>query len=200
MGDLGKLPIARKTGTEQFRDGDDKLGFDVLSFWQWSASDLVSNATRGVVAEYIVMRALGAGAAGVRDEWAPEDLCTTSGVKVEVKSAAFIQTWHQGRLSTISFRTPKTRAWDAATNRQSSTVKRQADVYIFALLAYQEKSTIDPLNIDQWEFYVLPTHVLDARTRNQSSITLPTLSRLTRPIRYLDLRVAVEEAASSERV
>jgi hypothetical protein len=35
------------------------------------------------------------------------------------------------------------------------------------------------LNVKQWEFYVLPTSVLDQRTRSQHSITLKTLIGLT---------------------
>src|SRR5215208_5272042 len=96
-------PLTRKSGRERFRDGANELDFDLLSFWQWSASNLLSNATRGVVAEYIVARALDASPEGVRDEWAAYDLRTKEDVKVEVKSAAFLQSWYQGRLSRISF-------------------------------------------------------------------------------------------------
>ena len=195
---LGELTIVRKTGKEPFRDGNSELGFDLHSFWQWSTSDVVSNATRGVIAEYIVARQLGMGTEGARDEWAAYDLDTPSGVKVEVKSAAFVQSWHQNKLSEISFRTPKTRAWDASTNRQSQETKRQADVYVFALLAHREKLTIDPLDVEQWQFYVLPTVVLNERTRIQYSITLPTLRELAGQLRFDDLQLAVEEAATEK--
>jgi hypothetical protein len=47
-----------RTGTEPLRDGKIALGPRLLDFWRWSASDLVSNATRGVFAEYIVGLAL----------------------------------------------------------------------------------------------------------------------------------------------
>ena len=69
-------------------------------------------------------------------------------------------------------------AWDADTNRQALESKRQADVYVFALLAHREQETIDPLNLDQWDFYVLPTRVLNARARSQHSITLRSLDAL----------------------
>ncbi len=190
---LGRLPTARKTGTEAFHIAGRQTGFDLLSFWQWSVSDLVSNATRGRLAEYIVARALGLATDGICDEWAPFDLETQSGIKIEVKSAAYVQSWHQERLSSITFVTPKRRAWDADTNMQSKEAKRQADVYVFALLAHKEKATIDPLDISQWEFYVLPTATLDARTRSQHSITLKSLQNLcSGAVRYEDLASAVE--------
>lgn len=53
MSDLGRIPRLRRSGDERFRNGGAALSFDLLSFWQWGASDLVSNTLRGVLAEYL---------------------------------------------------------------------------------------------------------------------------------------------------
>jgi hypothetical protein len=193
--DLGKMAVVRKTGKEQFHSNGRALDYDLLSFWEWSMSDLVSNATRGVIAEYIVARALGLAKMDIRDEWAAYDLQTPSGIKVEVKSAAFVQSWYQKRYSTIQYNVPKTRLWDADNNLQSNESRRQADVYVFAFLSHMDKASIDPLNINQWRFYVLPTSALDTRTRSQHSITLKSVENLSdRAVGYEELRAAVEEA------
>ncbi len=55
---------------------------------------------------------------------------------------------------------------------------READVYVFALLAHTDKSTIDPLDLDQWQFFVLSRAAICARTRSQYSITLKSLDSL----------------------
>lgn len=178
-GDLGRLMVTRKHGQECFHLGGKPLAVQLLAFWQWSTSDLVSNITRGVLAEFIVATALGIGADAVRDEWTPYDLETEDGIKVEVKSAAFIQSWHQNSLSSISFRTPSTRMWDPDTNSLSSERTRASDVYVFALLAHKEKATIDPMDLDQWRFYVVPTVTIDHRTRSQHSITFNSLEKLS---------------------
>lgn len=199
-GGLGQIAIARRRGSERFTDGARDLGADLLGFWQWSASDLIANTARGVVAEYLVAVALGSDVTGVRDPWAAFDLRTSSGIKVEVKSAAYLQSWHQERPSAVSFRTPRTRAWDPATNRLANEPKRQADVYVFALLAHRDKTTLNPMDARQWEFYVVATGVLDKRTRSQHSITLATLRRLAGgPIRHAELMGAVEKAARGAR-
>lgn len=197
--DLGRITHSRKTGAERFRSDRQDLGFDLLSFWQWMCSDLVSNVTRGVLAEFLVARALGLGRKDIRDDWAAYDLETPEGVKVEVKSAAFIQTWAQQKPSTISFVIPKTRTWDDATGILAQEARRQADVYVFALLAHGDQRTIDPLNVDQWRFYVVQTADLNARTRSQHSISLRSLEALSGgPVSYIDLRAAVERAAAQE--
>ena len=92
--ELGRIFPQRKTGQECFHQGDKAVTFNLTDFWRWSCSDLISNTARGVLAEFIVARALGLAEDGVRDEWARFDLCTPEGVKVEVKSAAYIQSWY----------------------------------------------------------------------------------------------------------
>ena len=148
------------------------------------------------MAEFIVAKALGVSTADVRDEWGSFDLQTSDGVKVEVKSSAYLQSWAQTKLSTISFRTPKTHAFDPETNQSESELKRQADVYVFAVLTHQDKNTINPLNVDQWEFYVIPTITLDARTRSQYGITLERLKTelKVKAVGYSGLSAAVAQA------
>ena len=175
---LGRLKIGLKTGDEPFLKSGKPTGFDLKSFWQWSTSDLVNNSTRGVLAEYLVAQSLGLRAESPRESWARWDLETPDGIKIEVKSAALVQTWHQDRLSTPSFNYRATVGWDADTNRQSDRAEREADVYVFALLAHEHKPTIDPLDIDQWKFYVAATRAIEARRRSQHSILLSSLEKL----------------------
>ncbi len=149
-----------------------------------------------VLAEYLVAKAFGA-AEGVHEEWAAFDLCDARGVTIEVKSAAYIQSWHQKRLSSISFSCRKTLAWDADGNQLGSEKRRQAQVYVFALLAHKDKATVNPLDVSQWQFYVVPTCKLDERTRSQHSITLASIQGElgVEPVSYFELKQAVDAAA-----
>lgn len=174
---LPRLDPPRKGGDEQFHLAGNSRTFDLLSFWQWSASDLVSNAQRGVLAEYLVAQAVGA-AGGVRTEWDAFDVLTPGGIKIEVKSSAYVQAWSQSDYSKITFDIAPKRSWDAGTNRSSDKPLRSADVYVFAIHAHKDQGTLDPLDFGQWEFYVLSTGVLDERRRTQKSITLGSLLKL----------------------
>lgn len=100
---LERLETQPKSGNEAFHLNGGNLDINLLSFWRWSTSDIVSNATRGVLAEFIVVKAMGNISSSVRNEWDAYDLETDDGIKIEVKSAAYIQSWHQDKLSTISF-------------------------------------------------------------------------------------------------
>jgi hypothetical protein len=193
--DLSRIEPVPKDGDEPLHYKGSPVGATLLDFWRWSSSDLVSNATRGVLAEFIVACALGVDLNEVRDEWGAFDLITPEGVTVEVKSAAYLQSWEQHKLSSVQFSVRKTKALDATTNLYKPEARRQARVYVFALLAHRDKRSVDPLNLDQWQFFVLPTALLDARTRSQHSITLPSLMALAgAAIGYEQLHEAVCQA------
>jgi hypothetical protein len=174
---LDSLNTERKTGEEQFHISSRSAGFNLLSFWQWLASDLVDNALRGALAEYIVACDLGI-ADNTRPGWNAYDLITPDGIKVEVKSAAYLQSWKQSTPSKICFDIRPTYGWDAATNTSGTERKRQADVYVFCLLAHSDKETLDPLDLSQWEFFVLPSKVLDEKLPTQKTISLAGVLRL----------------------
>ena len=193
---IPKLDIKKKTGREPFCSGGVPRDFDLLDCWRWTTSDLVSNATRGILTEYIVARAVGVPTTGVRDEWAAYDLETPDGIKLEVKSAAYIQSWWQRAFSPISFKIKKTRSWNDETG-YSGEPTRKADLYVFALLAHKDHHTIDPLDLDQWTFYVLPTAQLEERKGSQSSLSLSALTELTSPVPFDELRGAVYKAHAS---
>lgn len=196
--ELGPLTATRKTGEERFVSDGRPLPFTLLEFWQWMGSDLVGNTFRGAVAEYLVANALGI-ANGVRAEWGAFDLQTTNGVKVEVKSCAYLQSWWQRRLSAVLFGVRPTRAWDPETNTFAPEIRRQADVYVFALLKHQEKSSLNPMDVAQWQFYVLSTATLEARLPPAcKQLTLKALVQLD-PIRcgYDGLDDAIRRALAS---
>lgn len=64
-----KLHLSSKSGNENFNFENQNLNFSLLDFWRWSVSDILSNTTRGILAEFIIVKALGADIANVRNEW-----------------------------------------------------------------------------------------------------------------------------------
>lgn len=191
-----RLVPTRKNGTELFHDGPDALPFALDGFWQWSVSDLLSNATRGRLAEYLVARAIGIDVdTTVRDEWDACDLRTPEGVRIEVKSSAYLQAWYQERLSPIAFGVPPTRAWNPDDNTWAPDLCRQANFYVFALLTHTDQATVNPMDVSQWQFYLLPTSVLDVRS--QKKISLQALESHTTPLTFNELTKAIAKASAA---
>lgn len=174
---LSAVPASRKTGEEPLTTSDKSAGVDLLSFWQWSSSNLLSNSLRGVLAEYIVASTLGCHA-GVRTEWDAYDLKTESGIRIEVKSAAYLQAWAQENFSKINFSVHPAHGWDAESKSRSKVKTRASHVYVFCILRHKDKSTVNPLNMDQWIFYCIHTNKLDQALGPQKNISLSRLLSL----------------------
>lgn len=193
ISDFGLIKETRKTGSEKFHHNSNEKSFSLLDFWQWSTSGLINNTTRGILAEFIVAQSLGI-AGSIRSPWDAYDLLLPNGIKVEVKSSAYIQAWYQKKLSNITFGIGKTRGWNEQTNMPDSELKRQADIYIFCLLNHKIQDTIDPLDMDQWDFYILLTSVLDSNVGDQKRIGLRSLMELN-PLhaKYGDIAKGVDK-------
>ena len=189
---LGQITPQRLTGDEPL-----PTGATLLHFWQWMGSDLMSNTLRGALGEYLVALAVGAADTmnGVQEEWAPYDVHSPDGVKIEVKTSAYIQTWHQSALNPPRFGIAPRMAWDAATNSWTIAKQRWADVYAFCLHHHQDQTTVNPLDLSQWTFYVLPTATLDQTVGGQQSIGISGLQRIgAQTASYDDLRSAIVAA------
>jgi len=175
--ELLPVPKARKSGEEHFYYNFKELDFSLKDFWQWAYSDIIGNTIRGVLAEYIVAKALGL-TEKVRIEWDGIDLLTEKGLKIEVKSASYIQSWYQKKYSEIRFSIRKTKYWNENTNVQAQESKRQAGIYIFCVLKHKVQETLNPLDLNQWDFYILPTSVIDKEMGDSKQITLGKLMSL----------------------
>lgn len=168
--------MEKLTGNEYFSYDDKPTGKLLADFWAWNSSDLLNNTLRGALAEFIVATALDLNTDICREDWAAYDLETPSGIKIEVKSSAYLQSWNNDRISDIRFGIQPTKAWDAKAG-YSEEVKRQSDVYDFCVYASKEKKD-SPLQLDRWEFYVLPTAVHNRKCGKQKSISLNSLLAL----------------------
>lgn len=158
------------TGNEHFTYDGMPIGLLLSDFWSWSSSDLLNNTLRGALAEFIVGSALG---------------------------SAYLQSWEQSKLSRIQFSIRPSRSWTSDSG-YSDTIVRQSDIYVFCLFACKEKSSSNPLDLTQWEFYILPTKVLDDACGEQVSITLSSLLRLS-PVKanYGELANKIKEVCKN---
>jgi hypothetical protein len=62
------------------------------------------------------------------------------------------------------------------------------------VLSHKDKNSVDPLNLSQWDFYILETKVLNENVKTQKSITLSSLLKL-KPIKikYDSLKAEIEQ-------
>ena len=173
---LPEIETELKTGQENFTFQDKNFDFKLTDFWTWNQSNLIENRTRGILAEFIVKQALKIDS-NKRIEWDNFDLISKTGKKIEIKSAAYLQSWEQKDYSKISFGIEETIG--AKDHPEYDGKKRRwSDFYVFCLLKNKDQSTINPLELDQWTFYVIKTEILNAKIKGQKRISLNSLKTL----------------------
>jgi hypothetical protein len=145
------------TGTEAFEG----TSLTVADFWRWAFSDLRTNIVRGILTEFLVAQAVG-DPSPLRQAWDNFDVTTASGIRVEVKSSAYLQSWQQKKLSQIVFTGLTGRAWSAETNELDPERTLRADVYVFAAHTCRDPDQYDPLDLSSWEFKLMTAHRLSA--------------------------------------
>lgn len=166
-------------------------------FLAWAFDNLLANTTRGLLAEYIVATATDALAP--RSPWNRYDL-KVGDIRVEVKSAAYVQAWEQTKPSVISFDIGLKTGWDDETKTYAPGPERSAAVYVFCLLTEKDRGRADPLDLEQWEFYVLATSVLNLNLPEAKTIGLEPLKTLgAKQCSYDGLRDVIEEVAGKPR-
>ncbi len=188
----GPLPEARiLSGDESIGGADARL----RDFWAWAYSDLRANTVRPMLAEYLVARAVGADLRP-RVEWDAYDVRTPEGLRLEVKSSAYLQAWEQARLSSIVFGGLSARTW-SPTGGYSATGSYNADGYVFALQTAREHATYDALDVDQWSFWVLPA--AEVAARGQCSLRLSVVEEMAGPpVSYAGLADRIREVVRGD--
>ncbi|MFE0774967.1 hypothetical protein [Streptomyces sp. NPDC058861] len=145
----------------------------VLDFWRYAMPDLRTNTTRGLLAEFLVHRAVGAVERNA--EWDSFDVLAPDGLRIEVKTSAYLQAWGQARLSDIRFSRLRGRTW-TPEGGVSEARSYNADVYVFALHTARTHSDYDPLDVGQWHFHVASRALVEATGR--ASLGLAAVRRL----------------------
>lgn len=169
-------PLTSLRGAEPLFDGC------VSDFWRWALGDLRMNNARGWFAEYLVAQAVGDPRPG-RTEWGSHDVESAEGVKIEVKTSGYWQSWAQRAPSSITFQGLRSRKWSPETGYEPEPTI-VADVFVFAVQAAPTAELYDPLDLSQWDFYVLPSSVI--REQLGKSVGLARLKSLSRHAVKLD--------------
>lgn len=187
-----KIQAQTLQGDEPLTVGSSPAAATIQDYWRWAYSDLIDNASRGVFAEWLVAQALELPTDTPRAVWDNFDF-TYCGKGIEVKSCAYHQAWAQKKMSKITYNVRASQGWDAKTNLVDKTVRRRADVYVLCLLAEQDREKLNPLDTDQWHFWVVSTKFLNERKRSQHSIGIAALNKEVGPgVGFEELKAEVD--------
>ena len=174
--------------------------FSVLDYWRFLYGQLMNQ--QDSIAEYLVSRALGIDKAENVSFWTGYDL-SYKAKRIEVKATSYVHTWNKTRVSktrTFSIAPSNNYYWYGRQDENGKKTARQNELYVFCLNSNRDIEHANPLVIDNWSFYVVPTFIIDemcVRHGNpgQKTINLSVVNKLAgSSVDWLHLHEKVDEA------
>ena len=139
----------------------------LTDFWQWAFGDLCDDDIKGVFVEWLVHKLLNIKTAR-RVSWANSDVITPSGIRIEVKSSAYWQSWKfinefgdfELKEKYVVMPPNKIRfsglvARDSTDANRSGEPSLKSDIYVFAFQKEESIKNWNALDLTQWEFYLV---------------------------------------------
>ena len=176
-----------------------KVLFSVLDFWQYAYSQLEGLAD--TLAEFFVAQALGIEKAENVNYWTAYDMAYRN-KRIEVKSTRYVHPWntHISKVRTFSIEPTNSDYWGSYQIGIDSGKKlsRQSEVYVFCLNSNMDIENSNPLKVDDWVFFVIPTFEINNYCKNnpkQKKISLNVVKRMANGgVAFDELKAAVDVA------
>lgn len=201
------------TGEEEFVDGEKMLGFNMIDFWRFQFPNIYDY--HGELAEFIVSMALGKTKPDNKDIWTLYDIDYIAdqgkAVKIEVKASAYYHAWQTENSKISEQRTFSIAKSHSSYIEQSEILsgtrstlsgddrfERPSDIYVFCLNNGRNREEAYTLNVQNWEFYVVPTAKINDECGDNKTISLNRIHKMNiMPVSFGQLKAEIEKAASS---
>lgn len=176
-------------GDERFMLAGKPTDMDVLDFWRFRYCERFD--LQDAIAEYIVAKALGINEAGNTIMWTLYDILYRD-ARIEVKETSYYHAWQKDEDPKSEARVFSIGKAYSSYKDSTSTLARQNDIYIFCLNTGKTKEESDPLVLEHWEFYVIPTATINRECGDGKTIRLGRLKKLVKPVGYSEIKPTVD--------
>ena len=180
------------TGNEEFVLDGKPAGMYYADFWRFRYSNIYD--LQGEIAEFVVAKALGKENADNTAYWTLFDIKYRE-KRIEVKETSYYHSWNEeGKISKQRvFGISKANSSYEDEN-QENKYERQNDIYVFGLNTGNTREESYPLNLNNWEFYVVPTEVINENCGDNKTISIGRIKKLGYNAKqYDEIKTAVDE-------
>jgi hypothetical protein len=170
---------------------DNDTGLTLLDFWKFRYCNIFD--LQESIAEFIVAKALGKETADNLEYWTLYDI-DYRGKRVEVKETSYYHPWNKDGKVSMQRTFGITKANSSYGDKtHENRYERQNDVYVFCLNTGFTAEESYPLNLNNWEFYIVPTKVINEKCENQKTVSLQRIKQLGfEAKRYDEIRQTID--------
>jgi hypothetical protein len=163
----------------------------MLDFWKFQYSSIYD--IQGSIAEFIVAKALECENPYNREYWTLFDVLYRN-IRIEVKESSYYHAWNKDDKVSMSrnFGITKANSQYEQPNKENK-YERQNDIYVFCLNTGFTKNDAYPLNLNNWEFYIIPTSIINEKCKDNKTISLVKIKKLGyAPIPYDKIKEEID--------
>lgn len=164
------------SGEECFRYNDEETELKILDMWRWYFSDLFD--IKAVVAEYMVSKALGFTKPYNTGYWTAHRIEYRERI-IDLRAATYIRSMRYKRAEGNMVRHIDIRAKDG-------------DIYVFCINTGKTDIEADPLNLNNWRFYIIPVWYLENECEKNRSISLTKVQRLVKDVDIMEFKEYID--------
>lgn len=120
--------------------------------------------------------------------------------RVEVKETSYFHSWqtdeekkcHQKRFGI-------TKAYSEYMDN-TSEFGRQNDLYVFCLVTGETRADSNSLQLENWEFYVVPTSIVNEQCEDGKTVSLSRVQKMADKVDYAHLKEKVDEVIDNIKI
>ena len=179
------------TGNELFYLDGESISLSMHNFWQFKYSNI--HFLKESIAEYLIAKILGFDKPHNSNWWTLYDIKYRD-FRIEVKETSYYHPWNMnGKVSKQrSFGITKANSSYEDFDSENKH-ERQNDIYVFCLNTGNTAEESNPLNLNNWTLYIVPTSVINMKCENQKTVSLGRVRRFgCLPKRYDEIKSEVD--------
>ena len=180
-------------GNEYFTCHGKETELNVLGFWSYAFSNIMDKEDE--IAEYLVASALGMNAPTNKLYWTLYDILYKD-TRIEVKQSSYYHPWTTERSKSLKFDIAPRDGSERTEPFCEAGLHRQNDIYVFCIVDGGSFENSNPLNLDAWNFYVVPTSRINEKfSQTQKSTSLSVIENQFSDClcKYDELKLKVDE-------
>ena len=190
------------SGQEIFLFKGESIGLTIQDFWRFQYSNIFD--LQEYIAEFLIAKALCIDTPYNRNGWTAYDI-KYKGKRIEVKETGYFYSWQkigkhsQRRLWDIHKTFVKDNEGNRMKDEYGKDIKeRQSDVYVFCLNIGDDFLTSYPLELDNWEFYIIPTKDINMQCGDHKTISLSKVKKIANNnISFEDIKSEIDKIVNN---
>lgn len=177
-------------GNEKFIINNNELEFSLLDLWQSKYSNIYN--MQEVIAEFIVEKALGIDKTQNTDYWTLYDILYRD-YRIEIKQTSYYHPWNEkGKISKVRRFGITMANSNYETPEKENKFERQNDIYVFCLNTGESKVTSNPMNLNNWEFYIVRTKTINEQCGNNKTIGINKVRKISKQVTYDKIKETID--------